>query len=252
MMVFVLLTYGGWNEAAYVSAEIRGPPGSIVRALVWGIVAITALYLLVNVAYLRGLGLAGVAESKTVAADLLARAVGAGSAWVVSVLIAVAAATSVNAAVFTGARTAHALGRDFRPLGLSRPLASPVGDAGQRARGPGGARPRPDPPRRIHARGVRDHGGVHRARVLAVLPPHRRVAARAAAPGAGRGAAVHGPLYPITPLVFCATCAYLLYASLVYSGAGSIVGVAVVAAGALVLVLMGRAAITQPDIQGDD
>ena len=96
MMVFVLLTYGGWNEAAYASAEIRGPRGSIVRALVWGIVTITALYLLVNVAYLRGLGLAGVAESKTVAADLMARAAGAGSAWVVSVLIAVAAATSVN------------------------------------------------------------------------------------------------------------------------------------------------------------
>src|SRR5258705_5197018 len=40
MMVFVLLTYGGWNEAAYASAEIGGPRGSIVRALVWGIVAI--------------------------------------------------------------------------------------------------------------------------------------------------------------------------------------------------------------------
>ena len=60
------------------------------------------------------------------------------------------------------------------------------------------------------------------------------------------------PLYPITPLVFCATCAYLLYASLGYSGTGSIVGVAVVAVGALVLVLMGRAAITQPDVKGDD
>jgi hypothetical protein len=60
------------------------------------------------------------------------------------------------------------------------------------------------------------------------------------------------PFYPVTPLVFCATCAYLLYASLAYSGTGSIVGVAVVAAGALVLALMGRAAITPPDIEGDD
>ena len=133
MMVFVLLTYGGWNEAAYASAEIRGPRGSIVRALVWGIVAITALYLLVNVAYLRGLGLAGMAESKTVAADLMARAAGVGSAWVVSVLIVLAAATSVNAAVFTGARTNYALreslleARRRNPGGFSRPHCHPAG-----------------------------------------------------------------------------------------------------------------------------
>src|SRR6266851_3512190 len=75
---------------------------------------------------------------------------------------------------------------------LSRPLASPRGDAGQRARRPGDARPRAGSPRRVHAGGFRDHGGVHRARVLAVLPPDRRVAARAAAPGAGGGASVHG------------------------------------------------------------
>jgi hypothetical protein len=52
--------------------------------------------------------------------------------------------------------------------------------------------------------------------------------------------------------VFCATCAYLLYASLAYSGSGSIVGVAVVAAGALVLGLMGRAAVTRSDISHPD
>jgi APA family basic amino acid/polyamine antiporter len=252
MMVFVLLTYGGWNEAAYASAEIRGPRGSIVRALVWGIVAITALYLLVNVAYLRGLGLAGVAESKTVAADLLARAVGAGSAWVVSVLIAVAAATSVNAAVFTGARTAHALGRDFRPLAFlgrwHRRSGTPVNALvvqGALALA------------LILLGGFMREGFETMVEFTApvfwlffLLTGVSLLVLRRREPGVARPFTV--PLYPITPLVFCATCAYLLYASLVYSGTGSIVGVAVVAAGALVLVLMGRAAITQPDVKGDD
>jgi hypothetical protein len=59
------------------------------------------------------------------------------------------------------------------------------------------------------------------------------------------------PFYPITPLLFCVTCAYLLYASLAYSGAGSLVGVAVVASGAVVLALMGRrGAVIQHDPQG--
>ncbi|MGH7277277.1 MAG: APC family permease, partial [Candidatus Rokuibacteriota bacterium] len=68
MMVFVLLTYGGWNEAAYVSAEVRGPRRNIARALVWSILVVTGLYLLVNLAYLHGLGLAGMAQSRALAA----------------------------------------------------------------------------------------------------------------------------------------------------------------------------------------
>ena len=39
------------------------------------------------------------------------------------------------------------------------------------------------------------------------------------------------PLYPLTPLLFCLTCAYLLYSSLVYTGLGALVGVAVLLIG---------------------
>ena len=39
------------------------------------------------------------------------------------------------------------------------------------------------------------------------------------------------PLYPVVPLLFCAVCAYLLYASLVYTGYGALVGIAVLLAG---------------------
>jgi amino acid transporter len=46
------------------------------------------------------------------------------------------------------------------------------------------------------------------------------------------------PLYPLTPLLFCATCAYLLYSSLAYTGAGALVGVAVLATGLVPLALM--------------
>ncbi|MEX2223239.1 MAG: amino acid permease [Candidatus Rokuibacteriota bacterium] len=247
MMVFVLLTYGGWNEAAYASAEIRGPRGSIVRALVWGVVAITALYLLVNVAYLRGLGLAGMAGSKTVAADLMARSTGVGTAWLVSVLIVIAAATSVNAAVFTGARTAYALGRDFRPLAFlgrwNRRAGTPVNALlvqGAIALG------------LILLGGFMREGFETMVEFTApvfwlffLLTGVSLFVLRRREPGVARPFSV--PLYPVTPLVFCATCAYLLYASLAYSGTGSIVGVAVVAAGALVLLLMGRHETTRSD-----
>jgi FtsH-binding integral membrane protein len=44
------------------------------------------------------------------------------------------------------------------------------------------------------------------------------------------------PLYPVTPLVFCGTSGYLLYASLAYTGVGALIGMAVLGVGGLVLV----------------
>jgi hypothetical protein len=46
------------------------------------------------------------------------------------------------------------------------------------------------------------------------------------------------PLYPLTPLLFCATSGYLLYASLVYTGIGALIGVCVLVLGGLVLAVL--------------
>jgi amino acid transporter len=70
-MIFVLLAYGGWNEAAYLAGEVRDGRKNMTRILVIGVLAVTALYLLVNIGYLAVLGHAGVKDSKAVAADVM-------------------------------------------------------------------------------------------------------------------------------------------------------------------------------------
>src|SRR5512133_182662 len=117
-MVFVLLTYGGWNEAAYISAEVKDGRRNMLRALVWSMGIITALYLLVNLAYLRGLGWSGMARSPVVAADLLQPVWGSAGAQAISILIAVSALTSINASIIFGARSSYALGCDWPLLGF--------------------------------------------------------------------------------------------------------------------------------------
>jgi len=47
------------------------------------------------------------------------------------------------------------------------------------------------------------------------------------------------PLYPLTPLVFCASSGYLVYASLAYAGLGALVGGSVLALGVVLLVFTG-------------
>ena len=95
-MVFVLLTYGGWNEAAYLSAELRGSRRGILHALVISLTLITVLYLLVNGAYVYGLGIQGMARSEAVAADLLRVAFGRTGETLIAIMVAVAALTSIN------------------------------------------------------------------------------------------------------------------------------------------------------------
>ena len=73
-MVFVLLTYGGWNEAAYVSAEVRGGPRAVLRTLVLSIAIITAVYLLFVFGILYGLGFEALKSSHAVGVDVAERA----------------------------------------------------------------------------------------------------------------------------------------------------------------------------------
>ena len=239
-LVFVLLTYGGWNEAAYVSAEVGGSRRNVARALLISIAIITGLYLLVNWAYLRGLGLAGVAGSEAVAADLMRRAVGHRGAQFVSLLVAISALTSANATIITGARTNYALGRDFK---LFRFLG----------RWRGGAN---TPANALVVQGV-----IALALVLAgtlarggfasmveytapvfwlffFLTGLALIVLRLREPEIPRPFRV--PLYPVTPLLFCAACLYMLQASLAYTGAGALAGVAVLLAGVPVLLLARR------------
>ena len=235
VLVFVLLTYGGWNEAVYVSAELRDAPRRMWRVLVIGLGLVTLLYLLVNLAYLRGLGLAGMAGSDAVAADLMRRVAGPAGAALIAGVVAVAALTSANATIFTGARSAYALGRDVPALGwLGR-------WDGKRAT-PGNA---------LLVQGV---ASLLLVAAGAVARDGFRLAVEYTAPVfwlffLGVGVALFRlrarepdvprpfrvPLYPVLPLLFCLTNAWLLWSSLAYTGRGALVGVAVLGLGALLL-----------------
>ena len=115
-MIFVLLAYGGWNEAAYLAGEVRDARRNMTRILVWGVIAVTVLYLVVNLGYLAVLGHGGIRDSKAVAADVMRVIAGEKGAVVLALIVCVSVLTTMNAAIFTGARTSWAFGRDFRML----------------------------------------------------------------------------------------------------------------------------------------
>jgi basic amino acid/polyamine antiporter, APA family len=116
-LVFIMLAYGGWNEAAYLSAETRDGPASLVRALVLGLGAVTLLYLAINAAFLFTLGREALAGTPAPATLLLNAAFGPGAAALVGVAVVVAALSTMNATVITGARAMCAAGQQVPALG---------------------------------------------------------------------------------------------------------------------------------------
>ena len=234
-MVFVLLTFGGWNEAAYISAEMRGGRRRMAYALILGILIVTALYLLVNLAFLNALGLNGIARSEAVAGDLMQSAFGDGGVWLIGILIAVSALTSANATIFTGARTNYAMGRDF-------PVFAALGKWNSESDAPVNA---------FVVQGLISLAlvslGLFTRKGFETIVEYTApvfwfffllvgialFVLRRREPNAERPFKV--PLYPVTPLIFCLSSAYLLYSSLAYTGLGALAGVGVLLVGALVL-----------------
>jgi len=113
-LILVLFTFGGWNEMAYVAAEVKDPRRNIVRALVLGTAAVTVLYLLVNGAFLWTLGYQGTAASEAVATDTVSTLFPKIGGRLISALVCISALGAISGLVFTGARISYAVGAEHR------------------------------------------------------------------------------------------------------------------------------------------
>lgn len=210
--IFVLFTYGGWNEMAYVAAEVKHPGKNIVRALLLGTLAVTLLYVLVNGAFLAALGFDGLRASGAVATDTINRALPDAGGRLLALLICISALGAVNGLILTGARISYAVGaerRGFRWLGQWHPrLGTPANALILQgviacvlvvALG-------------SFVRAVLYTAAVvysfYLATSLAVIVLRRRE------PHVERPFRVTG--YPLTPVVFAAVCAFLIYSAVTY------------------------------------
>lgn len=230
-MIFVLLTYGGWNETAYLTGELNDAPRNIARVLVIGTLILVSLYVATNMALLAILGLEGIRASDAVAADMMRAVTGAPGEIIVTLAIVVAAISTLNATIFTGARVFYAMSNDmtiFKWLSIWSPRG------------------------KTPANGLLTQGGI--ALALVALGTFTRDGFEAMVNYTAPvfwfflllvGAAVfvlrtrfpdrelpyRVPLYPLTPILFCLTCLYMLYSSIVYTGVAGLTGLAVLVAG---------------------
>lgn len=244
-LIFILYAYGGWNDMAFVSAEVRRPERNILRALLAGTLAVTGIYLLINASFLHALGLEGVRQGGALAAEVVGRQWSWG-AQAVSLLVAVSALGAVNGMTFTAARIYYAMGARHR-------LFAPLGVWSARFDGP--------------ARAILLQGGITLALILAVGLTSRGAAQQGFETMASFtfppfwfflslvGLAVivlrlrepqlprpyRTPAFPLLPIIFCAGAGYMVFTSVVYAarhfGPAALWSLAVVVAGLIAVVI---------------
>ena len=121
----VIWTYYGYPDAAKIAEDVVRPDRTLPRVYIGAIVLVTALYLLLNAAFLYVLPLERIAGSTLVAADVMDALFGARAAALMAGLALLVVLASVNGNVFVTPRVVFGLARDgLAPSGLARVSAS--------------------------------------------------------------------------------------------------------------------------------
>jgi basic amino acid/polyamine antiporter, APA family len=239
-MIFVLLTYGGWSEAAYLTGELHNVRKTILKSLIWGIAIITTLYVIVNLAYLHVLGFEFLKNTDTVGYDLTEKIFGPIGSLLIILIVIVSSLSTANATIITGARTNYALGRDYRMLGF---LGKWNGQ-------------RNTPVNALLVQGfialILVIVGAWSQKAITTMVDytapvfwfflllttvslfifrHRKQS---------ESTPYRVPLYPVPPVLFLLACIYMLYSSLAYTGTGALAGASILVVGVPVYLLAKR------------
>jgi len=120
-LVAVFYAYGGYQTTMNLGGDARDARRSMALSICGGMGIVTLLYLAINFAYLRALGMGTLASSPLVAADLAHAALGRWGEAFVSLSIFLSAAGFVNATILQLPRTYVAMAQDgLVPAALGR------------------------------------------------------------------------------------------------------------------------------------
>jgi APA family basic amino acid/polyamine antiporter len=225
-LIPVLFSYGGWQHANHIGGEIRSPGKNLPRALLLGVATVVLFYVLTNIAYLSALGVDGLAASSTPAADTMVRMVGPVGGKLIGVGIVFSTLGFVNLVILAAPRIYQTMAADGLFFGW-------VARIHPRYRTPSGA---------IVFQGVwaavlaltgtyaqlLDYvvfgDWIFFGLVVATLFVYRRR-------NGGEPTDFHTPGYPLTPLIFVVTSAYVVVSSILWNPMNALLGASLIALG---------------------
>jgi APA family basic amino acid/polyamine antiporter len=122
----VIYTYDGWSAPIYFSEELHDPDREIPRSMFLGLASVAAIYILINIAFVRAVPLSSLANSELAVATVATSLFGAKGALIVRLVVIVSLPSAVNACLLMASRVIFALSRD----GLGVPIMTRVRTGG--------------------------------------------------------------------------------------------------------------------------
>ena len=111
-LVSVLWAFDGWADLSFVAGEVKDPRRNLPRAIIIGVVAVIAIYLLANLAYLAVMPVGEIRTSKLVAADVAQRLIGSPGVVFVAITVMLSTFGTLNATLLTAPRIFFAMADD--------------------------------------------------------------------------------------------------------------------------------------------
>lgn len=231
-LIYIFLAYGGWSDAATLSAEVRSGRRGMFIAVIGSISLLGVIYVALNWALMRGLGEHALAHSVAPAADLARMAFGWPGQMLIMVVVGISAVASINSTIIVCARTTYAAARDHPGLGHLAHWHPTRGTPTRAALAVGGVS-------LLLTLLSALTGSGFNAMVDYMTPVYWLFI------GMGMAAAIRlriihpdlprpvkTPLFPLFPVLFLMLAAYMLYASFVQLGMGAVFGALVLMLGA--------------------
>jgi amino acid transporter len=111
-LVSVLWAYDGWADLAFISGEVKDPARNLPRALIFGTLAVIAIYILANVAYMGVMPVDEIRHSKLVAADVALRLIGPAGVTFIALTVMLSTLGTLNGSILTNPRVFFAMAAD--------------------------------------------------------------------------------------------------------------------------------------------
>ena len=129
-MIGILFAYDGWTDSTYVAGEVINPQRTMPIAILGGTWLVIGVYVLTNLAYYHVLSPNEVASYEAVGSETIHRLLGDWGARALAVLVAVSTFGTTNGAILTGPRVTQAMAADgllWKPLAaLDRKRETPA------------------------------------------------------------------------------------------------------------------------------
>jgi basic amino acid/polyamine antiporter, APA family len=123
-LVSVLWAYDGWGDLSFIAGEVKEPARNLPRALIGGTLAVVAIYLAANLAYLAVVPISAMPGSKLIAADVAQQLVGRWGVLLVGIAVVLSTFGTLNGSLLTSPRVFFAMAQDglmFRQFGAVHP-----------------------------------------------------------------------------------------------------------------------------------